>query len=198
TGGHGQRVARQGAGLVDRTQRRDVLHDFTLAAESAHRHAAADDLAEGGQIRGNAEMGLSAAQCHAETGHHLVEDQHYTMFVTDLAQAFEEARYRRYAVHVAGHRFDDDAGDFIADPAERFTHGSNVVIGQGQGVLGKGRRYARRAGYAEGQGAGAGLDQQAVGVTVVAALELDDGVAAGVTPGQADGAHGRLGTGADH
>ena len=33
---------------------------------------------------------------------------------------------------------------------------------------------------------------------MVAAFELDDGVAAGVTTGQADGTHGGLGTGADH
>ena len=33
---------------------------------------------------------------------------------------------------------------------------------------------------------------------MVAALELDDGVATGVAAGQADGAHGRLGARADH
>src|SRR5690606_14625755 len=110
TGGHGQRVARQGADLVDRTQRRDVLHDLPRSYASAHRHAAAVDLAQGGQIWGHAEIGLSTVQCYAETVHHLVDDQHYTVFFTGLAQAFEEARRWRYVVHVAGHRFDVDAG----------------------------------------------------------------------------------------
>src|SRR5690606_16730785 len=41
-------------------------------------------------------------------------------------------------------------------------------------------------------------DQQAVGVAVVAALELDDLVAAGVAACQANRTHGRFGAGADH
>ena len=58
--------------------------------------------------------------------------------------------------------------------------------------------YARAVGLTQGEGAGAGLDQQGVGVAVVAAFKLDDLVAAGVTAGQPDGAHGRLGAGVDH
>ncbi|MCY1531256.1 hypothetical protein D9M68_664760 [compost metagenome] len=120
------------------------------------------------------------------------------MLVAEVAQAFEEAGRRRYAVHVAGHRLDDDAGDFLADVGQGLLHGFDVVERQGQGVLGEGRRHARGAGHAQGQGAGAGFHQQGVGVAVVAALELDDAVAAGVATGQADGAHGGFGAGADH
>jgi hypothetical protein len=69
---------------------------------------------------------------------------------------------------------------------------------KGQGVLGERRGHTRGARHALGQGAGAGLDQQAVGVAVVAAFELDDAVATGETTGQANGAHGRFGAGADH
>ena len=47
------------------------------------------------------------------------------------------------------------------------------------------------------QCAGAGFDQQTVGVAVVAAGELDDLVAVGERPGQPDGAHAGLGAGAD-
>jgi hypothetical protein len=58
-------------------------------------------------------------------------------------------------------------------------------------------RPARRTddGLPKVKQAGAGLDQQAVGMAVVAALELDQHVAAGVAAGQADGAHRRLGAG---
>lgn len=197
-GGHGQRVTRQCASLVDRAERGDALHDRALAAEAADRHAAADDLAEGGQVGVDAVVRLGAAEGDAEAGHHFVEDQHHAVLVALLAQALEEARRRRYAVHVAGHRLDDDARYLIADLGQALGHGVDVVEGQGQGVLGEGRRYAGGVRHALGQGAGAGLDQQAVGVTVVAALELDDAVAAGVATGQADGAHGRLGAGTDH
>ena len=65
-------------------------------------------------------------------------------------------------------------------------------------MLGKVGRYTRAVGLAQGQGAGACLHQQGVGVAVVATLELDDLVAAGVAAGQPDGAHGRLGAGVDH
>ena len=197
-GGHRQRVARERAGLVDRAQRGNLLHDLALAAEGAHRHAAADDLAEGRQVRGDPVVGLGAAEGDTEAGHHFVEDQHHAVFVAGFAQAFEEARRRRHTVHVAGNRLDDDAGDLLADFAQGLAHRLDVVERQGQGVLGEGRRNARGVRHAEGQGAGAGLHQQAVGVTVVAAFELDDAVAPGVAAGQADGAHGRLGAGADH
>ena len=73
-----------------------------------------------------------------------------------------------------------------------------IVVGQGQRQVGQRLGHARGVRHAEGQGAGAGLHQQAVGVAVVAAFELDDAVAPGVAAGQTDGAHGRLGAGADH
>ena len=197
-GGHGQRVARQGAGLVDRAERGDAAHDFTLATEAADRHAATDDLAEGGQVRLDAVVALGAAQGNAEAGHHFVEDQHHAVLVALLAQAFEEARCRRYAVHVARHRLNDDAGHGLADVGQGLLDGGDVVERQGQGVLGEVGRYARRAWHALGQQAGTGFYQQAVGVAVVAAFELDDGITAGVATGQADGAHGGFGARADH
>ena len=49
------------------------------------------------------------------------------MFVALLAQAFEEARSRRYAVHVASDGFDNDAGDGLADFAQGLLDGGDVV-----------------------------------------------------------------------
>ena len=48
------------------------------------------------------------------------------------------------------------------------------------------------------QGGGAGVHQQAVGVTVVTALKLDDLVPAGGATGQTDGGHHRLCARVDH
>ncbi|MCY1429020.1 hypothetical protein D9M71_449230 [compost metagenome] len=120
------------------------------------------------------------------------------MLVAQAAQAFEKTRGRRYAVHVAGDRFDDDARHFAANFRQGLLDGGDVVERQGQGVFGEGRWHARGVRHAEGQGAGTGFHQQAVGVAVVAALELDDAVATGEAAGQTDGAHGRFGAGADH
>ena len=57
----GDRVSRQGPGLIDRTERGDFFHDLAPAAERTHRHASADDLAKRGQIRTDAVAFLCAA-----------------------------------------------------------------------------------------------------------------------------------------
>ncbi len=74
-GGHRQRVAGQGAGLVDGALGRHHLHDVAAAAVGAHGQAAADDLAQTGDVRLDAEHGLGTAEAEAEAGDHLVEDQ---------------------------------------------------------------------------------------------------------------------------
>ena len=120
------------------------------------------------------------------------------MRVAQLAQALEVARQGRNAVHVAGHRLDDDRGDLAALRREAGGDGVEVVVGQGDRQVGDRARHAGRIGHAEGQGPAARLDQEAVGVAVVAALELDDAVAAGRRARHAHRAHRRLGAGVDH
>ncbi|MNT41747.1 hypothetical protein D3C72_1781200 [compost metagenome] len=95
-------------------------------------------------------MRLRAAQGNTEAGHHFVEDQHDAVLVTQAAQAFEEPRRWRHAVHVAGHRLDDDARHFLANFSKHLLDGADVVERQGQGVLGKRRRYASGAWHALG------------------------------------------------
>ncbi|CFO07559.1 Uncharacterised protein [Bordetella pertussis] len=172
-------------------------HQVGAAAEGAHRHAAADDLGQRGQVRTHAGQALHALRSDAETRHDLVEDQHRAVAGAQFAQAGQEAFGRLDQVHVAGHRLDDHAGDLGAVLAERGVDHGQVVEFQGQGVRDEFRRHAGRAGVAESQQARAGLDQQAVGVAVVAALELDDLVAAGGAARQADGRHGGFGARAD-
>src|SRR5699024_10614062 len=53
-------------------------------------------------------------------------------------------------------------------------------------------------GVASCQGGGAGVDQHAVAVAVVAALKLDELVPAGGATGQTQGGHHRLGAGVHH
>ena len=115
-----------------------------------------------------------------------------------LAQGFEETGNGGDAVHVAGHRLDDDAGDLVAHLVEQVFHLLGIVVFQGQGVLGQAGGNAGRTRHAEGQGAGAGLDQQRIAVTVIATLELDDLVAAGMAAREADRRHRCLGAGVGH
>ena len=196
---HGHRVTGQGAGLVDRPQRCQMLHDGLLAAKGAHRHAAPDNLAQGGHVRGDAVMALGAAQRYPETAHDFIENQHRAVVVTLLAQGLQEILGGGDTVHVAGHRLHDDGGDVVAVFFESLGDAGGIVVVQHQGVGGDGFRYAGGAGGAgNGDGAGAGFHQQAVHVPVVATFKLDDLVAAGVAAGQADGAHGGFGAGVDH
>ena len=62
--------------------------------------------------------------------------------------------------------------------------GGEIVEGQREGEVDDLLGHAGGAGDAEGRDAGAGFDQQAVGVAVVAALELDDVFAAGEGAGE--------------
>ncbi len=120
--------------MINGPERREPLHDVAPSAERSHRHAAADDLAERGEIGPHAVQGLGAAERNAKTGHHFVEYQHRARAVALLAQALKEAGSGWNAVHIAGHRFNDDAGDLIADLAESLAHSGGVVVVEGHGM----------------------------------------------------------------
>jgi hypothetical protein len=142
-------------------------------------------------------MALRAGQADAETGHHLVEHEQRAVLRAQLADALDERHAGAHEVHVAGDRFDDHAGDCGAVLGERCLDLRDVVVFQDQGVLHHLGRHAGAGRVAEGGQARAGLDQQRVGVTVVATLELDDCLAAGGAARQPDGAHAGLGARAD-
>ena len=195
TGRHRDRIAGQGAGLIDRAERCQLVHDLGAAAEGANRQTAADDLAQGDEIGLHAKAAHRALRADAETGHHLVEDQHGAMLRAVLAQGFEEAGRRRHQIHVARHRLDDDTGDLAAALGEQALDLADVVVVEHEGVRGDVGRHPGRTRLAEGERAGTGLHQQTVGVAVITALELDQSVAPGVTASETNRAHGRLGAG---
>ena len=74
----------------------------------------------------------------------------------------------------------------------------DVVVLTQEGVGRRPLGHARAVGEREREHAAAGGRQEGVGVAVVAAVELDDLLAAGVAAGEADGAHRRLGAGVHH
>ena len=120
------------------------------------------------------------------------------MSCAQFAQALQITVHRRNAVHVAGDRLDDQAGDLVAQFGEQCLCRREVVVRQGEREVGVRLRHARRGRHAEGQRTGAGLDQKTVAMTVVAALELHNLAAAGGAAGEPDRRHGRLGAGIDH
>ena len=72
---NGDRITRQGSGLVHRPEGRDELHQLLARAVCADGHAAADDLAEGSDVGLDVEDRLRAAVGHAESGHDFVEHE---------------------------------------------------------------------------------------------------------------------------
>ncbi len=106
------------------------------------------------------------------------------MLGAQRAHGLQECGRGAHQVHVAGHRLDDDRGDLLAVAGKGLAQGIGIVVRQDHGVLDHIFRHAGRGGRVlrgirEGQQARAGLDQQAVGMSVVAALEFHDEVAAG-------------------
>ena len=200
--GRGNGVARQRAGLVDGAQRRELFHDLAAGTECRHGHAAADDLAHHGDVGRKAfdflgVQALGAAQGDAKARHDLVIDQQRAMLAGQLADATGEVHRGAHKVHIAGNRLHDDAGNVAAHLGKGLFELSNVVVLQHDGVLGHIGRHTGRGRGAEGGQTRAGLDQQRIRMAVVAAVELDDLVAAGVAARQAQRAHAGFGAGAD-
>ena len=109
-GADGQGVPGEGSGLVHVAQGGHALHYLAASAVAAHGQAAADNLAQGGDVGHDAVQPLRPARAHAEAGNHLVENQHRAVVGGHAAQALEEAGRGRHHAHVARHRLDDDAG----------------------------------------------------------------------------------------
>ena len=115
-----------------------------------------------------------------------------------VAESFQEAFYRRYAAHISGHRFYDDSGDVITLVIHDFPEGFDVIVRSYQSVLGSTFGDAGTIGAAEGRGAGACFDQEAIAMAVVAAFEFQNLISTGIATSSAEGAHGGFGTGVYH
>ena len=156
-------------------------------AVRADGQSAADDLAQAGQVGRDAEALLGAAARDAETGDDLVEDQQRA-----VARASSRAGARGSPAPGGTTPMLPATGSTMTAAMslgvcfERGADGGQVVVRDRQRLRGGGRGHAGRVGLAERQRPRAGLDQQAVGVAVVAAVELEDHVAAGM--GRARGA----------
>jgi len=77
-GGHAagerERVARQGAGLVDRAVGGEEVHDFGRSAESADGESATDNFAVGREVGGDAVVLGGSTRFDAEAGNDLIEN----------------------------------------------------------------------------------------------------------------------------
>jgi hypothetical protein len=196
-GGQGRRrregVPRQRARLVDGARRGELVHDVGPPPERGQGKPAARDLAEHGQVGGDAVALLGAAARDPEAGDHLVEDEERAGGVAERAQPLEEPRLRRDDAHVPGDGLDDDRRQVLGMALDGRAHVLDVVVAADERVRGGAGRHAGRGGDAEGRHAGPRGGEERVGVAVVAAGELEDPVAAGRAAREAQRAHRRLG-----
>jgi hypothetical protein len=81
------------------------------------------------------------------------------VLVTALAKGLQESLDGRHAVHVAGHRLDDDRRDAVTVLGKCVAHPLGVVKVERHGVLRKVGGHARRGGNTEGERARTRLDQ---------------------------------------
>ena len=182
--------------MVGGTQRRHHLHNVSPATVGRHRQAAADDLAQARQIGRDAVELLGAAVGNPEPGDDLVEDQQRAVGVGHPPQRWEKLRRWRNDTHVGRDRLDDDGRHFVPVGLQQRLDRLHVVVAGHQRQVSVSRWHARAVGHAEGEAAGPGPDQEAVGMAVVAALELDDLVTARERASDSNGAHAGLGAGA--
>ena len=127
--GHGERIPGKRSGLIHVPGGSHTAHVLAFAAERPNGQAAADDLAEGGQIGRDAETGLRPAVLGAEAGDHLIHDEQRAVRVAQGPQRLEEAFLRQHEAHVSGNGLHDDRRDVLAVQVENVLDGPHVIVG---------------------------------------------------------------------
>jgi len=117
------------------------FHDVGTPGDGADRIAAADDLAEQGQIRGDAEQRLRAAigQPHRD---HLVEDEEDAVPLRQAAQKIQEIAGGRDDPARTHHGLDDNGREIGGVPLDDALHGGRIVERQDDDAVAHGRRNA--------------------------------------------------------
>lgn len=136
------------------------------------------------------------AQRQAESGDHLVEHQQGADPVAQAAQTREESRLRHQGTL---HRLDDDGGEAVRNGLDEADCGFEVVVRRDQHRAAHRGRNAGRVRMGRGIIRGArGLEavQRVIVVAVISALELEQQVAAGEGPRQAQGIERGIGAAA--
>ncbi len=127
------------------------------------------------------------AASESEAGDDLIEQQERAGVVARLPHALEEPGAGSDQAHVRGDGLDGHDGDGLVDLGHDVERGHD-------GVGDRRCRHAVASGQALVGDAGTTRGQERIGVTVVAAGELDDRVAPGGAARQSDRRHRRLGT----
>ena len=195
---HGNRITGQGSCLIHRAGGRYLLHQLPGTGKRAYRHTAANDLAKGDQVSTHAEIFLCAAPCQTEAGDDLVKNQQRTVLVTQVAQPLQKALCRRNNAHIGSNRLHNHRCHLIFVGGKQLLHAVQIIVSRCQRVLRNGCGYTGGIRSALCQRTGASLDQHGIGMSVIAALKLDDFIPSGGATCQTHRTHDGLGAGIDH
>ena len=179
----------------------EPVHDVGAAAQRRDREAVAERLAERREVRRDAEAFLRAARRVAEAGDDLVEDQDGARVGARLAERLEEARApaaRRPALWKIGSRM---TAAIESSPRGRGRPAPPAASLYSRTTTRSRTSSGMPADAATGTGSSASVGEvvaprDVVVPAVVVALELQDPLAAGERPGEADRVVGRLRPGA--
>ena len=171
---------------------------------AAHRRdgdAAAQGLGQGAQVRRHTVVLLGAAAAHPETRQDLVEDQDKALAGAGLPHEAQELRGSGDAALVVGNRLQDHRRQRVLVGGDCPAEGVGVVEGNDHDEV------AHRVGHPVGIGQGSdravrtpladprrAIVPEVVVHAVEVALELEDLRLPGVSAGDPDCAHGRLGS----
>ncbi len=131
---------------------------MSTTTKGTYWHATANNFAKAGKVRGSPQPTLSATGAKAEPRHHLIKNEYRAVACAQLPHGLHKARFRQYAVHVAGNGLGNDTSNLIAQLSKGLLKCRRVIEGQGYGVLGQHVGHARRAGYTKGKCARPGFD----------------------------------------
>mmetsp|Transcript_17857 Transcript_17857/g.44130 ORF Transcript_17857/g.44130 Transcript_17857/m.44130 type:complete len:273 (+) Transcript_17857:296-1114(+) len=189
TGSHGQWVSGKSSGLVHGSSGGDHFHNFLAATVGTDWKSSSDNLTHSGDIGGNSKVFLGSSVRNTESSHDFVKDQkssvvggHFTESLQEFLVGLDESR-------VSNDGFKDDGSDFILvflqDLLDRFEV---VVFGTESGLGGRSGN-SWRVGKTQSGNTGSSLDQEGIGMSVVASLKLDDLFAVGEGTNQTDHSH---------
>ena len=136
--GEGDGVGGHRPGLVDRPGGGEQIHQPGGADDSGEGEAAADDLAEGGDVGADIDELLISVVAESEAGDDLIEDQDGAVLGAEVAETLEEGGALGEEAVVGGQRLDDGGGDLRAMCGECLIQRGLVIEREDEGGGGDG------------------------------------------------------------
>ena len=126
-GGEAQGVSVEGAGVEDRTGRRQQRDEVPPSHQRRDYVPIRDGLAERGEIGLHAVHRPHSANIMAEPAHDLVENEDRAVPVAECASSLQIRLVQDHAASAVERRLDHQGGDFAFVPVERLGDGVEIV-----------------------------------------------------------------------